>query len=161
MELHLHGSPAVVRAVLGALGTLRLRPAEPGEFSRRAFHGGKLDLTQASRSLGGENSAGRAGTRALGSLSGNASLPCSLLLPGSEHSKSGHLIMCRSRAWQTCYQQKLRVSAGRPCCIALVRRCRCPPSNGTPDPLLTTSFERWSAWWSMVKSVFLVTQGSP
>ncbi len=90
MELHLHGSPAVVRAVLGALGTLRLRPAEPGEFSRRAFHGGKLDLTQASRSLGGENSAGRAGTRALGSLSGNASLPCSLLLPGSEHSKSGH-----------------------------------------------------------------------
>ncbi|KAL4433646.1 hypothetical protein ABPG75_000087 [Micractinium tetrahymenae] len=45
-ELHLHGSPAVVRAVLGALGMLRLRPAEPGEFSRRAFDAGKLDLTQ-------------------------------------------------------------------------------------------------------------------
>ncbi|PSC67489.1 tRNA modification GTPase isoform A [Micractinium conductrix] len=45
-ELHLHGSPAVVRAVLRTLGTLRLRPAEPGEFTRRAFDAGKLDLTQ-------------------------------------------------------------------------------------------------------------------
>jgi tRNA modification GTPase len=45
-ELHLHGSPAVVRAVLEALQALRLRPAEAGEFARRAFDAGKLDLTQ-------------------------------------------------------------------------------------------------------------------
>lgn len=46
-ELHLHGSPAVVHAVQDALRELRLRPAEAGEFARRAFDAGKLDLTQA------------------------------------------------------------------------------------------------------------------
>ena len=46
-ELHVHGGPAVVRAALDALQALGLRPAEPGEFSRRAFDAGKLDLTQA------------------------------------------------------------------------------------------------------------------
>lgn len=47
-ELHLHGSIAVVRAVLAALTLLPdFRPAEPGEFARRAFENGKLDLTQA------------------------------------------------------------------------------------------------------------------
>src|SRR6185295_15148394 len=38
VELHLHGGRAVVAAVLAALGTVGgLRPAEPGEFTRRAF----------------------------------------------------------------------------------------------------------------------------
>ncbi|XP_033926719.1 tRNA modification GTPase GTPBP3, mitochondrial isoform X1 [Melopsittacus undulatus] len=47
-ELHVHGGPAVVSGVLRALGTLPgLRPAEPGEFTRRAFRRGKLDLTAA------------------------------------------------------------------------------------------------------------------
>ncbi|NXF00021.1 GTPB3 GTPase, partial [Menura novaehollandiae] len=47
-ELHVHGGPAVVSGVLRALGRLPgLRPADPGEFTRRAFHGGKLDLTAA------------------------------------------------------------------------------------------------------------------
>lgn len=46
-ELFLHGSPAVLRAVQGALLSLGLRPAEPGEFTRRAFLNGKMDLTQA------------------------------------------------------------------------------------------------------------------
>jgi tRNA modification GTPase len=46
VELHLHGGRAVVAAVLGALGKVRgLRPAEPGEFTRRAFENGRLDLT--------------------------------------------------------------------------------------------------------------------
>ncbi|KAI7844301.1 hypothetical protein COHA_002099 [Chlorella ohadii] len=45
-ELHVHGGPAVVRALLDALQALGLRPAEAGEFSRRAFDAGKLDLTQ-------------------------------------------------------------------------------------------------------------------
>ncbi len=47
MELHLHGSRAVVTAVSTALVTLGCRPAEPGEFSRRAFFNGRLDLTAA------------------------------------------------------------------------------------------------------------------
>jgi tRNA modification GTPase len=46
-ELHLHGSTAVVRAVLEVLsGQPGLRPAEPGEFTRRALEAGRLDLTQ-------------------------------------------------------------------------------------------------------------------
>lgn len=47
IELHLHGSIAVVGAVLRALGSSELaRPAEAGEFTRRAFENGKLDLAQ-------------------------------------------------------------------------------------------------------------------
>ncbi|MEJ0074069.1 MAG: tRNA uridine-5-carboxymethylaminomethyl(34) synthesis GTPase MnmE [Alphaproteobacteria bacterium] len=46
VELHLHGGRAVVAAVLAALGTLPgFRPAEAGEFTRRAFANGRLDLT--------------------------------------------------------------------------------------------------------------------
>jgi tRNA modification GTPase len=45
-ELQLHGGRAVIAAVLGALGRIEgLRPAEAGEFTRRAFENGKLDLT--------------------------------------------------------------------------------------------------------------------
>jgi tRNA modification GTPase len=46
VEFHLHGGRAVVAAVFRVLGALEgLRPAEPGEFTRRAFANGKLDLT--------------------------------------------------------------------------------------------------------------------
>lgn len=46
VELHLHGGRAIVSAVLAALGRLpRLRPAQAGEFTRRAFENGRLDLT--------------------------------------------------------------------------------------------------------------------
>lgn len=45
-ELHLHGGRAVIAAVLAELGALPgFRMAEPGEFTRRAFENGKLDLT--------------------------------------------------------------------------------------------------------------------
>lgn len=46
-ELHLHGGPAILASVSKALVALGCRPAEPGEFTRRAFLHGKLDLTQA------------------------------------------------------------------------------------------------------------------
>jgi len=47
-ELHLHGGRAVLTGVIDALnGMGGLRPADPGEFTRRAFDAGKLDLTQA------------------------------------------------------------------------------------------------------------------
>jgi tRNA modification GTPase len=47
VELHLHGSIAVVKAVLELLSTFPdTRLAEPGEFTRRAMENGKLDLTQ-------------------------------------------------------------------------------------------------------------------
>lgn len=46
-ELQVHGSPPVVRAVCAALAALDgVRPAEPGEFTRRAFEHGKLDLAR-------------------------------------------------------------------------------------------------------------------
>lgn len=47
VEFHCHGGRAVVAAMLGALGREPgLRPAEPGEFARRAFANGRLDLAQ-------------------------------------------------------------------------------------------------------------------
>jgi tRNA modification GTPase len=46
-EFHVHGGPAVVGALVEALSALGLRLAEPGEFTRRAFEHGKLDLAQA------------------------------------------------------------------------------------------------------------------
>ncbi len=46
-EFHLHGSLAVTRALLDALGRIEgLRPAAPGEFTRRALLNGRLDLAQ-------------------------------------------------------------------------------------------------------------------
>ena len=47
-ELHLHGGRSVVAAVLAALGAMAgLRAAEPGEFTRRAFENGRIDLAEA------------------------------------------------------------------------------------------------------------------
>ncbi len=46
-EIQCHGGPAVVAAILKALGNLPdLRLADPGEFTRRAFDAGRLDLVQ-------------------------------------------------------------------------------------------------------------------
>jgi tRNA modification GTPase len=46
-ELQVHGSPAVVRTLIRSIGTLPgVRLAEAGEFTRRAFLNGKLDLTE-------------------------------------------------------------------------------------------------------------------
>ena len=78
-ELHLHGGRATVEAVSGALAGIGLRLAEPGEFSCRAFHNGKLDLTQAG---GGGRPGGRwrptaGAARSLGSwISGELSARC-------------------------------------------------------------------------------------
>jgi tRNA modification GTPase len=56
LELHVHSGRATLNAVLSAMARLHmpgeshsrlaLRPAERGEFTRRAFLGGRLDLTQ-------------------------------------------------------------------------------------------------------------------
>ena len=46
VELHLHGSPAITRAVLHGLSGLDARLAEPGEFTRRALENDKMDLLQ-------------------------------------------------------------------------------------------------------------------
>ncbi|KUJ11659.1 P-loop containing nucleoside triphosphate hydrolase protein [Mollisia scopiformis] len=48
LELHIHGGPATVKAVLSAIPRCspHTRMAEPGEFTRRAFENGRLDLVQ-------------------------------------------------------------------------------------------------------------------
>ncbi|HSL92731.1 MAG TPA: tRNA uridine-5-carboxymethylaminomethyl(34) synthesis GTPase MnmE [Candidatus Limnocylindrales bacterium] len=46
-EIHLHGNPILVEETAAAACALGARPAAPGEFSRRAFLNGKMDLTQA------------------------------------------------------------------------------------------------------------------
>ncbi len=45
-ELHIHGSRAVLQAMFAELSSMGLRMAEPGEFTRRAFANGKLELTE-------------------------------------------------------------------------------------------------------------------
>lgn len=56
LEFHIHGGPAIVRSVLEAISkcgrtskntNVVVRHADPGEFTKRAFYNGKLDLTQA------------------------------------------------------------------------------------------------------------------
>lgn len=48
VEIHLHGGPALITALFDQLSTFEnLRPADPGEYTRRAFEHGKLDLTEA------------------------------------------------------------------------------------------------------------------
>ena len=47
VEFHAHGSPPVLEKLMEALVSLGARPAEPGEFTYRAFLNGRLDLTQA------------------------------------------------------------------------------------------------------------------
>jgi tRNA modification GTPase len=51
VEFHVHGSTAVIRVVLDAIGSCdssegRIRYAEAGEFTRRAYDNDRLDLTQ-------------------------------------------------------------------------------------------------------------------
>ncbi|MCP9627601.1 tRNA uridine-5-carboxymethylaminomethyl(34) synthesis GTPase MnmE [Rhodopseudomonas palustris] len=47
-EFHIHGGRAVLAALTSVLSSFDdVRPAEPGEFTRRAFENGKLDLTEA------------------------------------------------------------------------------------------------------------------
>ncbi len=47
LELHVHGAPTVIDRLFEALAGLGLRAAGPGEFTRRAFMNGKMDLTAA------------------------------------------------------------------------------------------------------------------
>ena len=47
VEFHVHGGRAVVDKLLGSIAEHGARPAEPGEFTRRAFENDKLDLTAA------------------------------------------------------------------------------------------------------------------
>lgn len=52
LELHVHGGPAIVRSVLDAIAACReivrhpIRAAEAGEFTKRAFYNGRIDLTE-------------------------------------------------------------------------------------------------------------------
>lgn len=47
VEFSCHGGVAIKQAILSSLFSLGVRPAEPGEFTKRAFINGKMDLTQA------------------------------------------------------------------------------------------------------------------
>ena len=47
LELHVHGSPVIVREIMRVLLACGARQAQPGEFTRRAFLNGKMDLHEA------------------------------------------------------------------------------------------------------------------
>ena len=69
LELHGHGGPVVMDLLLKRVLALGARPARPGEFTERAFHNGKLDLSQAEAVAdvidAGSASAARAASRSL------------------------------------------------------------------------------------------------
>src|SRR5687768_11093377 len=74
LELHGHGGPVVMHALLSACLDAGARVAQPGEFTRRAFLEGKLDLAQAEAVADLIDAASRAAARsALRSLSGEFS----------------------------------------------------------------------------------------
>ncbi len=64
LELYCHGGPQVLRMAFSSLRALGLRPAEAGEFTRRAFLNGKMDLTQAEAVMDLINAQAAAGARA-------------------------------------------------------------------------------------------------
>ncbi len=74
VEIHCHGGPLILQAVLQRLFDLGAEPAEPGEFTKRAFLNGRLDLTQAeavAEMIAGKSVQGLAATAAkLGGLLG-------------------------------------------------------------------------------------------
>lgn len=63
-EFHLHGGSAVAAQALKALQALGVRPAEPGEFTRRAFLNGRVDLSQAEAVMDLISARGQAASRA-------------------------------------------------------------------------------------------------
>ena len=74
LELHGHGGPVVLQALLGACLDAGARLAEPGEFTRRAYLEGKLDLAQAEAVADLIDAASREAARAaLRSLAGEFS----------------------------------------------------------------------------------------
>lgn len=80
VELHLISSPPVVDRLLAELYTAGARPAEPGEFTMRAFLAGKLDLTRAEAVLGVIEAGDRDElTLALAQLAGNVARPLETL----------------------------------------------------------------------------------
>ena len=75
LEIHCHGSPIVLRLALEAVLARGTRPAEPGEFTKRAYLNGKLDLAQAEAVIDlvrarTPESAGQAADQLFGGLSG-------------------------------------------------------------------------------------------
>lgn len=73
-EFHLHGGEQIARAALEALYHAGARPAEPGEFTRRAFLNGRIDLSRAEAVMSVIGAQGeQAAKAALRQLSGGAS----------------------------------------------------------------------------------------
>ena len=80
VELQGHGGPVVMQALLGACLDAGARLAEPGEFTRRAFLGGRLDLAQAEAVADLIDAASRSAARsALRSLRGEFSAAIDIL----------------------------------------------------------------------------------
>jgi len=74
VEFHVHGSPAVLSRILLVLNEIGIRTAEPGEFTRRAFLNGKMDLLQAEAVLDLVNASTEIASRlALSQLKGDLS----------------------------------------------------------------------------------------
>jgi len=76
VELHTYGSVPILEAIVAAAVRAGARPAEPGEFTMRAFLAGRLDLPQAEAVLGVIDAASREQLdAALSQLAGNVSQP--------------------------------------------------------------------------------------
>jgi tRNA modification GTPase len=72
VEINLHGGPVVTEAALGLMIACGARPAEPGEFTRRAVLNGRIDLTQAEAVADLIHAKTGRGARAFARLAGGA-----------------------------------------------------------------------------------------
>ncbi len=74
VEFHLHGNPRILNKIMEIITSMGVRPADPGEFTYRAFIKGRLDLTQAEAVEALVSSQGDAGRRqAFSQLTGSLS----------------------------------------------------------------------------------------
>lgn len=64
VEINSHGGPAVIRRILSLLFKMGIRPAEPGEFTKRAFLNGRIDLSKAEAVMDIINAGTEAGRKA-------------------------------------------------------------------------------------------------
>ena len=129
-ELYIHGSYAVARSIFDYLCELGARPAQAGEFTKRAFINGKLDLSEAEAVMDVINSKTALGAReALLQLKGAVNDE----IRGIEDELTMRLWITRTSSRRTCFQ------ACRKSCLIVTRGLLSLSAEGLEGDLSETA----------------------